>query len=779
MANFFGDMYDNILTGGPGADVLWGGMGDDELSGGAGNDRLIGGPGADVLNGGPGMDIASYTDSMRGVHVDLGTSFSSDTDNAPVRGGDAEGDSLTSIESIWGSDFADLLRGSHAVNHLFGNGGNDRVIGGRGNDLLRGGMGDDVLGMEAETDDERGNDTIYGDDGFDFLGGGMGNDMLFGGVGDDILMGGMGNDVLEGGMGADELSGGAGMDIASYTMSDAAVTINLGNAGSATKKVAEGGDAEGDTFAMEMDDMGMSTGMLDIESVRGSMYDDVLTGDDRGAFVPEGAGPDGDLANTDDNVAAVPAAAGNMLFGNMGDDMLKGMGGKDTLRGGKGNDTLYGGSDDDMLMGDMGDDALKGEAGADTLMGGPGADVLLGGGLNEAGTAFMTDDSMDTADYSMSDAGVTIDLSKTPRGQAPGKMGAIGEGGHAEGDVLHSIENLTGSDYTDLLTGTDTSNVIKGGGGDDWDDQDTTTVEGGLFGGDGDDTIAGGDGNDWIDGQGGRDDLWGEAGDDMIMGGAGNDITRNSDDNADIVLEDPMMVPEGAQRGGLYGGAGNDTLSGGAGADYLSGGAGDDTFIHVVGADEDNEDIRDGGSGSDTLDARFDRAGDAQTESLTIRLDTYDDTDDTVTDDDAYKSIENVMLGNGTNSVTGGMANNMLMGGTGQDTFLGGGGNDTLIGGRGDDALTGGGGADTFVFGPMSGSDTISDFSSRQGDKIDLSGYGLDEDDIEALLDEADVSQAGVYTLDLAADLDIVNGGQIVVTTADRLGTLDMDDFII
>ena len=103
---------------------------------------------------------------------------------------------------------------------------------------------------------ERGNDTVYGDEGFDFLGGGAGDDWLFGGVGDDILVGGTGDDVLGGGLGADELSGGAGLDVASYTLSDAAVTINLSNAGSTTDLAAETGlnIDMGGTITLETED---------------------------------------------------------------------------------------------------------------------------------------------------------------------------------------------------------------------------------------------------------------------------------------------------------------------------------------------------------------------------------------------------------------------------------------------------------------------------------------------------------------------------------------------
>ena len=812
MANYFGDMYDNVLMGGPDNDVLWGGMGDDELSGGAGDDRLIGGPGADALDGGPGMDIASYTSSTRGVRVDLGTSFSSGGDDAPVRGGDAEGDSLTSIESIWGSNFADLLLGSHAANYLFGNGGNDQIRGGSGHDLIRGGADDDVLGS-AESNmtgsDEMGNDTIFGDDGIDWLSGGMGNDILYGGTGDDTLMGGSGDDVLEGGMGADALHGGAGMDIAAYTLSDAPVTVNLSNIGSTTMKVAEGGDAEGDTFAMvanpNADAGGMPAAWSDIEGVRGSMHDDMLIGDDVGMphEYDSGMTDDTNTADVDESKVQVAAGDGNMLFGNMGDDMLKGMAGMDTLRGGKGDDVLYGGSENDTLMGDMGDDKLKGEGGNDKLTGGPGADVLLGGTLNDSDMFEDMGDS-DTADYTGSDAGVRIDLSKVPRGQAAGKAGSIGEGGHAEGDVLHGIENLTGSAHADMLEGDAKRNILMGGDGDDWDDAMTTAmVEGGLFGNAGNDVLSGGDGNDWLSGGAGHDDIWGGDGDDMLMGGADDDrpfvtidddtntpqhttfTTRATDAPFALDFDFTKMVDGLNTRAGLFGGKGNDTLDGGTGNDYLDGGEGDDVLIFDV-ADMH----RDGGAGNDTLDASDNVGTGGDAAAVTINLGSADVA---ITNNgeaeaaDLVRGIENAIGSGAGDTLTGNMGANMLSGGGGADVIVGGAGNDTIVGGKGDDAtLTGGMGADTFVFAIGDGADTITDFSANQGDKIDLSGYGLSEDELATLI--ASVNAAATdsggttaFTLELSATdgLNIEDGGTITVQTTDRFAELEADDFII
>jgi VCBS repeat-containing protein len=67
--------------------------------------------------------------------------------------------------------------------------------------------------------------------------------------------------------------------------------------------------------------------------------------------------------------------------------------------------------------------------------------------------------------------------------------------------------------------------------------------------------------------------------------------------------------------------------------------------------------------------------------------------------------------------------NDIITGNSGNDILVGGKGNDTLIGGAGNDTLIGGAGADMFVFKPGDGRDVITDFSSGQGDRIDLSAF--------------------------------------------------------
>ncbi|SCY94936.1 NosD domain-containing protein [Microvirga guangxiensis] len=88
---------------------------------------------------------------------------------------------------------------------------------------------------------------------------------------------------------------------------------------------------------------------------------------------------------------------------------------------------------------------------------------------------------------------------------------------------------------------------------------------------------------------------------------------------------------------------------------------------------------------------------------------------------------DNVVGGSGKDRIFGGEGNDLLDGGAGKDVLNGGTGNDRLVGGAGQDTLTGGSGKDVFVFGHKDTSaskksaDYITDFSRKQGDKIDLS----------------------------------------------------------
>ncbi len=149
----------------------------------------------------------------------------------------------------------------------------------------------------------------------------------------------------------------------------------------------------------------------------------------------------------------------------------------------------------------------------------------------------------------------------------------------------------------------------------------------------------------------------------------------------------------------LMGGAFNDSLNGGAGDDVLAGGEGDDVLNGSAGID---------------IASYFDaRAG----VTVTLMLKTAQDTGGAGLD----------TLG-GMEGIWGSDFNDLLTGNDGANTLSGGLGGDRLTGGRGADALYGGAGADTFVYVALTDSKTtadkrdhIFDFSTAQGDRIDLS----------------------------------------------------------
>ena len=103
---------------------FWSFGANDSLTGAAGHDILVGGAGADALTGGEGSDTAGYQTSSAGVSVDLAA--------GTATGGDAEGDTLSEIENLYGSEHSDTLTGDAEDNILTGAGGDDVLTGAAG-----------------------------------------------------------------------------------------------------------------------------------------------------------------------------------------------------------------------------------------------------------------------------------------------------------------------------------------------------------------------------------------------------------------------------------------------------------------------------------------------------------------------------------------------------------------------------------------------------------------------------------------------------------------------
>ena len=384
----------------------------------------------------------------------------------------------------------------------------------------------------------------------------------------------------------------------------------------------------------------------------------------------------------------VPLTSANNTYtqNSNGSYRIEGLGGNDTisvaaastgsdyLDGGIGNDTLNAAGSDDILDGGDGTDILNGNGGNDILRGGAGSDTLNGG------------DGIDTADYTTSNAAVTLSLPSDPLRTAKGV------GGHATNDTISGIENIFGSAFDDRLTGNLLANLLVGNAGADIlrgmdgddvligdamtdvdmngvpDDVDEDGIPDGV-----NDALVGGD--DLLDGGFGNDRLYGDGGDDTLNGGFGNDI--------------------------MYGGHGADLLSGSDGDDLLDGGDGDDTLVASLG-----NDILRGGAGNDFMDA-----------SIGNDVLSGGDGDDTLNAGDGDDQLDG---GAGKDRLFASAGNDILDGGAGDDELDGADGDDSLNGGDGDDLLRPGGGINTVDGG--AGIDTL-DFSAGGPVGIDLGNH--------------------------------------------------------
>ena len=412
----------DTITGDDGPNKLWGGAGADTLNGRGGDDAIDGGTGGDAINGGgndANGDTATYANSDAGVRVSLTTGRG--------EGGEAEGDRLSNVENLVGSDHDDRLFGDSGDNTLSGGAGDDRIVAGLGDDRVEGGAGADTLDGDADryAAAPLGSDTLsyassassvtidlslqyavaapaeqqrghyaagsWGDAagdrfrGFENVTGGRGNDRLTGDGWDNFLIGGPGSDRLDGGAAqsigagadgrfgtADDVMTPADTDTVSYAGSSAGVTITFSERRVDNREavigVGSGGDAHGDR-------------LLNIEKVIGTAHDDTFVASNLEQMFDGGANaednpetPNVDESKDSDTLSyasldvALNIVAGSANYPNI-----------ENAIGGSGNDRLTGDGNPNRLEGGAGRDSLTGLAGNDTLIGGAGADIILGG----------------------------------------------------------------------------------------------------------------------------------------------------------------------------------------------------------------------------------------------------------------------------------------------------------------------------------------------------------------------------------------------------------------
>ncbi len=724
-------------------------------------------------------------------------------------------------DTIRGTDGADFIHGGLGDDEIFALGGDDVAVGGLGSDNVSGGDQDDlVVGGD-------GNDNLYGDAGDDIVSGDGGNDSIFGGAG---------NDTISGGAGDDELAGGAGRDVILFGLGDGRDTISGLNSQSSRLVFS----TSNNTFVggYSWNGAGGTT----------AIYDSVNNRIDQNYFVRDtGIGFDiyelissQPITNSPDNDTLeldVGISLEDLRVGRDVDDLIIGVNGsadslatfdsiQDTVRlsnwfttNGSPVDTLSifgfgdvnigdieqiytGENEDNELVGTAGDEWFDSGAGQDVISAGAGDDIVNAGASNDiveggAGADIIFGgQGEDLLEYENSQAGVQVSLT-TGRGT----------GGDAAGDRLEGFENISGSDFDDLLVGDEGDNVINARRGDD-------RIVGGL----GDDfyVYQRGDGNLRIGERdiargiagGGSDTLSfgdGIAAGDLSFTQQGNDLVIGINSSSDqITLEDwyfdgstrieflafadsavvdisplnfqgPSDAPdwlttsEGNRT--LEGGAGADLLYGSAEADILRGQENNDTIIGGLGGD-----IIDGGRDRDTIVYATSDSG----VTVDIAIGGNGSASTGTGSDDALFNVENVIGSDGndvitgsqyTNLIRGGEGNDIIDGAFGRDTIEGDQGNDTILGGASDDIISGnegedvlfGGTGDDIVYGgedrdQLFGNDGVDELIAGSGNDYvnggagnDILWGGLGNDTIEG--------GAGEDSLRGGHDNDILRGG--------------------
>ena len=407
----YGTDANGVVVGTEQKDSLVGTAGADELHGGGGDDLINARGGADVIDGGAGSDMVSYDNSPGGVVINLVAGTGA--------GSYAEGDRLSGIENLRGSQADDILRGDSGANLITGERGADTIEGGGGADNLIGGADVDTLdysgsaggvavnltsgtGSAGDAAGDRVSqfenlvgsgyaDQLVGDGADNVISGRSGNDVLYGLAGNDRLIGDAGSDRLVGGLGNDTYVVGDRTDVVveragegfdrviasrSFALSSSSaielLVASAANARSHARLDLAGSSAanriEGNSSANVLDGKG---GADTLEGFRGN---DTYVMDNARDRVLEVRGGGTDTVSVSVSYKLQPRAEV---------EVLKAASSHATaslhLTGNEFANLLLGNAGRNHLAGKEGKDQLRGLGGSDTLDGGPGSDVLIGG----------------------------------------------------------------------------------------------------------------------------------------------------------------------------------------------------------------------------------------------------------------------------------------------------------------------------------------------------------------------------------------------------------------
>ena len=612
---------------------------------------------------------------------------------------------------------------------------------------------------------------ITGDGGRNRLTGTNGDDLISGLGNNDRLAGGNGNDVLIGGDGNDRLDGGRGQDTASYAGSSGSIKVDLNNT-----RAQQTGAAGKDTIR-------------NIENVTGGDGNDDLTGNQNANRLDGGKGDDtlrGGLGNdyldggadSDTAVFASTLAASTIVYDpQSGEFTITGPDGTDTLANVEffqfsdvtvdagdmmtvaltsGNDVHSGDATDERIDGLAGADRINGAGGSDTLIGGAGDDILSGGADDDT---LIGGQGMDTAVFSGNRSQYTI-------GFDDGRFTVSGPDGT---DTVEQIEQLQfddglvglpsvvtvsglrsraaeGNAATTLLSFTITIDkastseqsvdfAVSGTGANAANSAD---FEGGVLPS-GSVLFAAGETTKIVTfSVRGDTDSEGDETFAVSLANPSGDLIIGTGVAIGTIVEDDLtqiFLSEGRDRYNgssdsdwIYGLGNNDRINGRNGDDILNGGSGNDNL--------------NGGNGTDT--ASYDGASG----SVSVTLASTRGQNTGAAGRDQLRNIEN------------------LVGSAYDDELSGNGLVNVLDGAAGDDLLFGGGRADTFVFKTGSGDDTIGDFSSGEGDLIDVAAYGF-----ATLADFEDFRFDGSDTI-----VQLDSNNSIIVSSVDLISALNPED---
>lgn len=289
---------------------------------------LVSTPGNTVLTGtSSGNNTITYASATAAVTVSLNITTQQNTFGAGL-------DTITAVENLIGSPFADNLTGNSTYNNLDGRAGNDVLRGWSGADTMIGGPGNDTMYVENTRDTviekpNEGSDTVsssitytlpinvekliltgataingIGNNLANVLTGNSAANQLNGQAGNDTLDGGAGNDTLTGWSGADTMKGGLGNDL--YYVE------NVGDV--VTEILSQGIDTVSSrlTYTLPANVENLTLTATDVINGTGNELANVITGN----------------------------SAANQLNGGAGNDTLDGGLGANRLTGGTGNDVF-------------------------------------------------------------------------------------------------------------------------------------------------------------------------------------------------------------------------------------------------------------------------------------------------------------------------------------------------------------------------------------------------------------------------------------------------------